>query len=129
CLKIGVDIEHRIDIAQKGILRIRFIQQADERTSTVHGTVVQPIGPTTVMPDVEYQVRAVVSNARGETQFSVVRSFVDQLVICLRCAEGVPVQAIPGVLLVFRHCAWLWEAIVEKARIVMCPGNTSKPAP
>ena len=76
CLKIGVDIEHRIDIAQKGIPRIRLIQQVDERTSTVHGTIVEPSGPSAVLPDVEHQVGAVISNQRGETQFSVVRSFV-----------------------------------------------------
>src|SRR5262249_35814448 len=70
CLKIGGEIEHRIDIAQKGILRIGLIQQADERTSAIHGTIVEPIGPSTVMPDVEHQVRAVVSNPRRETQFS-----------------------------------------------------------
>jgi hypothetical protein len=79
------------------------------------------------MPDVEHQVRAVVSNARGETQFSVIWLFIHQLVVCLWCAEGVPVQAIPGVLLGLRRCAWLWEAIIEKASVIVCPGNASKP--
>jgi hypothetical protein len=67
CLKIGVEIKNRIDIAQEDILRIRLIQQADERASTVHGTIVEPIGPSAVLPDVEHQVCAVVSNAWGET--------------------------------------------------------------
>ena len=38
-LEIGIEIEHRIDIAQEGILRIRLIQQADERTSTIHSAM------------------------------------------------------------------------------------------
>jgi len=41
----------------------------------------------------------------------------------------VPVQAIPGILFVFRPSAWLWKAIIEKASVVVCPGNASKPAP
>src|SRR4249920_2023698 len=76
CLAIGIEIEHRIDIAQEGILRIRLIQQADERASTVHGAIVETIGSTAAMPDVQYQVRAVISYPRQETQFLVVGSFV-----------------------------------------------------
>jgi hypothetical protein len=51
------------------------------------------------------------------------------LIVCLWGAEGVPVQAIPGVLLDLQPRAWIWESTIEKAGIIVPPGNASKPAP
>jgi hypothetical protein len=81
------------------------------------------------MPDVQHQVGAIVGEARGETQLCVVRPCIHQLVVGLRRAEGVPVQAIPGVLLAFRHSTRLRVAIVEQTGVIVPPGHAAKPAP
>jgi hypothetical protein len=81
------------------------------------------------MPDVQHQVPAVLGDEGVKVQLRSIRAFIDQPIVALRGAEGVPVEPIhQAVFVVGRSVRYAIPAII-KPGVVVRPGDAGELAP
>jgi len=128
-IQVGMEIENRVNIANKVVESIGIVKQSDEMVGAFHRSVTNAILGVGAVIDLHDEKFAVLGNKWIKTQFFVIGAFVDEPVLRLGCAELVPVNTIVVGLVFGRDGVWVGEAIVEKAGAVVLPGDTREPAP
>src|SRR5215471_4145447 len=81
------------------------------------------------MCDKEDEIGAIIGNGREKGEFFEIGPLVDKLILDLGCADLVPVDAAEVVFVFLCYGAWLWKAVVKKARVIVPPGDIAELAP